>query len=71
MLGKAGIDTSIFSAHSTRSASTSCAKAEQISLDTTMKSAGWSNESTFQKFYNVPIVSRENFGYELLQTMKN
>ena len=38
----AGIDTSKYSAHSTRSASTSAAKGNSISIATIMKSAGWS-----------------------------
>ena len=51
----AGICTSKHSAHSTRSASTSAAKGNSISLATVMKSAGWSHESTFTKFYNKPV----------------
>ena len=61
----AGIDTSKYSAHSTRSASTSAAKGNSISIATIMKSAGWSQESTFTKFYNKPVEPRENFGAEL------
>ena len=64
-LSKSGISTSLFSAHSTRSAFTSCAKAAQIPLDTIMKSAQWSNYDTFQKFYNLPVVSQNNF-FEIL-----
>lgn len=67
VLGKAGVNTSVFRAHSTRAAATSGAKAGQISLETIMKSAGWSSENTFQKFYNMPIVNTENFGNELLK----
>lgn len=57
VLSKSGINTSLFSAHSTRWASTSYAKAAQIPVDTIMRNAGWSNYDTFQKFYNLPIVS--------------
>lgn len=64
-LSKSGISTSLFSTHSTRSASTSCAKAAQIPLDTIMRSARWSNYDTFQKFYNLPVVSQNNF-FEIL-----
>lgn len=46
----AGIDTSKYSALSTRSASTSAVKGNNISIATIMKSAGWSQESTFTKF---------------------
>ncbi|KAK2571165.1 hypothetical protein P5673_003727, partial [Acropora cervicornis] len=59
----AGIDTSTFGAHSTRAASTSAAKAHNVSITTIMKSAGWSSESTFSKFYNKAIAgAKENFG---------
>ena len=58
VLRKSGIGTGLFSAHSTRSASTSSAKAAQIPVDTIMSSAGWSNHDTFQKFYNLPVVSQ-------------
>lgn len=49
-LVKAGIDINIFSAHSTRMASTSKAFAE-VSLKTVLESAGWASAGTFQKFY--------------------
>ena len=65
----AGIDTSKYSAHSTRSASTSAAKGNSISNATIMKSAGWSQESTFTKFYNKPVEPRENFETELLKAI--
>lgn len=68
VLSKSGISTSLFSAHSTRSASTSSAKAAKIPLDTIMRSAGWSNYDTFQKFYNLPAVGQNNFGNELLRS---
>ena len=67
VLQQAGIDTKVFGAHSTRSASTSAAKANSVSLETIMKSAGWSQESTFTKYYQMPIVSQHNFGQELLE----
>ena len=34
-----------------------------------MKSAGWSQESTFTKFYDKPVAPRENFGAELLKAV--
>lgn len=49
----AGIDTNVFSAHSTRHAATSAANRNGISLQLIRKTAGWSNNSaTFAKFYN-------------------
>lgn len=67
VLDKAGVNTSVFSAHSTRAAATSRAKTGNVPLETIMKSAGWSSENTFQKFYNMPIVNSGNFGNELLE----
>ena len=66
----AGIDTSIFGAHSTRAASTSAAKAHNVSIATIMTFAGWSSENTFRKFYNKAITStKENFGQKLLDAL--
>ena len=49
MLQKAGINVNIFGAHSVRTASNSAVK--RLSLDMIMSEAGWSNASTFEKFY--------------------
>ena len=54
VLEKAGIDTSVFKAHSTRAASTSAAAISNIPLSTIMDNAGWSNSTTFGKFYKKP-----------------
>ena len=51
-MSKAGIDTSIFKAHSTRSASSSKAKIQGIS---TAQIANWARAATFQRFYNRSI----------------
>ena len=56
-LGLAGIDTKIFSAHSTRAASTSAMKACGLPINDIMKTAGWSSERTFAKHYDVLIKS--------------
>ena len=46
-----GIDTSIFSVHSVRGASSSAAAFAGISTSDILKAAGWNSESTFQHFY--------------------
>lgn len=68
ILCKSGIDTDIFSAHSTRHASTSAAKRKGINIDVIRKSAGWSeNSNTFSRFYDRPIVQNLNvFGQTIL-----
>ena len=55
VMSSAGIDTSIFTPHSLRAASTSAAARNKVPLDTILATAGWSKESTFRKFYNKPI----------------
>ena len=47
----AGIDSNIFSAHSTPAASTSAAYNREASIDSILNAAGWSKDSTFKKFY--------------------
>ena len=57
LLTDAGIDTSIFGAHSTRAASSSAAKKAGVPLSDIMRAAGWSRSSTFERFYYKPILS--------------
>ena len=52
VLHLAGIDTSIFKAHSYRSASTSAAFSCGISLNDVLNTANWTNANTFYRFYN-------------------
>jgi len=53
----AGIDSK-YTAHSTRHAATSKARAKGVDVETIRKTAGWSSESSvFQKFYNQPIIN--------------
>lgn len=55
-LTASGIDTEIFSAHSTRHASSSAAHQAGISVDVIRRTAGWSDQSaTFANFYSRPI----------------
>lgn len=70
VLANAGIDTNQFGAHSTRSVSTSAAKRSGLDLTTIMKAAGWSNASTFSRFYNKSIERSPdaNFGQVVLSS---
>jgi len=57
-LHAAGINVNIFSAHSTRHASTSLAACKGVSVDDIRRAAGWSRSSdVFARFYNRPIIS--------------
>ena len=51
LLTDAGIDTTIFSAHSTRGAAASKAFNVGMSMDAILKAGHWARESTFSKFY--------------------
>ena len=63
-LGDAGIDITVFTAHSTRSASTSLGNNMGMSFKDVAKAAGWWQESTFQKYYNKPVIN--NLGCNVL-----
>ena len=63
-LGEAGIDITVFTTHSTRSASTSKANNMGLSLKDISKAAGWRGDSTFQKHYKFRVT--KNFGTVLL-----
>ena len=54
VLQASGIDISTFKAHSTRGAATSAAKAAGVSGNDILKTASWTSESTFNKFYYRP-----------------
>ena len=51
VLDRAGIDTSIFKAHSVRGASVSLAKNSGITTNKTLEAADWNTESVFQTLY--------------------
>ena len=51
-LKAAGVDTGQFTAHSTRSASISCALSKGVPINDILKVANWSSRSTFEKFYH-------------------
>lgn len=58
IMSESGVNTEIFSAHSTRHASTSAAQRQGLSIDLIKKCAGWSGDSlVFAKFYNRPLTS--------------
>ena len=66
VLQRAGVDTQQYGAHSTRSASTTAAFVRGVPVDTLMRAAGWSSESTFTRFYKKP--PNINMGQTLLDT---
>ncbi|XP_071504200.1 uncharacterized protein [Diadema antillarum] len=54
-LHKAGIDTSVFSAHSYRSASSMAAFTQGVTIEEIMSKANWSNAKTFRDYYFKPV----------------
>lgn len=68
VLHEAGIDTSIFHPHSIRAASVSQANGSRLPLGTILRTAGWSKESTFRKFYNKPITNDTSYAESILKT---
>jgi len=64
------LDVSKYGAHSIRAASTSAAKMVNISIQSIMDAAGWSNAETFRKFYDKPMDTEAgSFGTELLHAI--
>lgn len=66
-LKRSGVDTNVFTAYSTRHASTSAAFKAGTSIETIRVTAGWSKESeTFFRYYNRPIVDQGDFARNVL-----
>jgi hypothetical protein len=66
ILHECGFDTSNYTGHSTRAASTSAALNNQASLNEIISTAGWKNANVFGKFYNKPIDSGPSFADAVL-----
>ena len=66
VMSQAGVDTQHFTAHSTRGAATSKAKAVGVSTSDILKAANWSSSGTFARFYHRTVHTPE-FGRRVLQ----
>jgi len=66
ILRKAGIDTSVFKAHSVRGASSTAASMKGVLIEDILSTADWSTDSTFRRFYYRPMQSN-NYAQILLQ----
>lgn len=61
-LDKCGLDTNLFTAHSTRHAATSAAARKGVNIDVIRRSVGWSKKSeTFANFYQRPLAKKHGF----------
>ena len=56
VLTNSGIDTKMFTSHSTRAASATKAHQKEIPLDTILNTIGWESAKTFQKYYHKPVL---------------
>ncbi|XP_046545628.1 uncharacterized protein LOC124255761 [Haliotis rubra] len=56
LMREAGVDVSVFTGHSTRSASTSAASMVGVPIQQIMDTAGWSSTCVFAKFYAKPVL---------------
>ena len=65
VLHDAGIDMTIFTPHSTRSASTSKA-ATKVPIETVLKTGGWRSKRTFANYYNKQIDDSEMFATSIV-----
>jgi len=54
ILGKVGVDTSVFKAHSVRGASSTAASEKGVLIEDILRTADWSSDSTFRRFYYRP-----------------
>ncbi|KAJ8910995.1 hypothetical protein NQ315_005616 [Exocentrus adspersus] len=62
ILKRSGLDTTKFTAHSTRHASTSAAARKDVPYDTIRLAAGWTKKSSaFATFYNRPVLPENSF----------
>lgn len=69
-LEKAGIDTQIFSAHSTRHAATSFAARKGVNIEVIRRTAGWTEKSkVFNRFYNRPMLRSANFASVIINNV--
>jgi hypothetical protein len=57
VLTLAGVDTSVYKTHSTRSAVTAAARAQGSSLKQILASAFWRSKSTYRRYYRKPVGS--------------
>jgi len=69
VLSASNIDIAQFKSRSTRAASVLAASAKYVPVNEIMKTAGWSSEKTFQKFYNKPLVKENTFANAILEAV--
>ena len=71
LMRNAGINLAQFTPHSTRAASTSAALEANVPISTILNTAGWSQESTFRKFYAKPVQRSAEFANSILSAKQD
>ena len=66
----AGIDASVFKAHSVGSAITSATSTLGVTTENILGAADWSTESSFQRFYYKPV-RKATFAISVLSATNN
>ena len=61
-----GIDTKVFTAHSTKSASVSKANEKDFPVHEIMAKACWKSAETFRKYYNKPVIQGNRLASAIL-----
>ena len=69
LLGQAGVDTSVFKAHSVRGAAATVALNKGVTLAGILQAADWSSDTTFRRFY-YRLTSSTSFGRGILDMRK-
>lgn len=67
MMAMAGIKVDTYRPHSVRAASTSKAFEVGVSLTEILNTAGWTNDSTFAKYYRKEVVKGPQFAQKVLE----
>lgn len=70
LLGMAGLDNSVFTTHSVRSAVSSQLLRLNVPVADILSKASWKSESTFRKYYNKPLMDPDP-SHQLLMAYRN
>lgn len=70
LLGMTGLDNSVFTTHSVRSAVSSQLLRLNVPIHDIMAKASWKSESTFRRYYNKPLMDPDS-SHELLLAYRN
>ena len=67
VMARAGIDITVFKAHSTRSAAVSKVSSGDVPVSEILSKAGWSSDCTFRKYYDKNVMCDNKFEQAVLK----